>query len=113
MISIGGIIGAGLFVSSSAAIAAAGPAIVLSYLITGTLVLLVMRMLGEMAVALPKVRVVHRFSARGARALGGVRGGLAVLVFLGHHRAGRGDRRGQHSASVGFRSSRCWSSGSA
>ena len=36
MISIGGIIGAGLFVGSSAAIAATGPAIVLSYLITGT-----------------------------------------------------------------------------
>ena len=48
MISIGGIIGAGLFVGSSASIAAVGPAIVLSYLITGTLVLLVMRMLGEM-----------------------------------------------------------------
>ena len=55
MISIGGIIGAGLFVSSSAAIAAVGPAIVLSYLITGVLVLLVMRMLGEMALALPGV----------------------------------------------------------
>src|SRR5437870_2319408 len=39
MISIGGIIGAGLFVGSSASIAATGPAVVLSYLITGTLVL--------------------------------------------------------------------------
>jgi len=56
MISIGGIIGAGLFVGSSASIAATGPAIVLSYAITGTLVLLVMRMLAEMAVALPAVR---------------------------------------------------------
>jgi len=56
MISIGGMIGAGLFVGSSSSIAATGPAIVLSYLITGTLVLLVMRMLGEMAVALPAVR---------------------------------------------------------
>ena len=53
MISIGGIIGAGLFVGSSAAIAAAGPGIILSYLITGALILLVMRMLGEMAVANP------------------------------------------------------------
>src|SRR6202051_266880 len=53
MISIGGIIGAGLFVGSSAAIAATGPAVVLSYLLTGLLVLLVMRMLGEMAVANP------------------------------------------------------------
>jgi L-asparagine transporter-like permease len=54
MISIGGIIGAGLFVGSSAAIAAAGPAAVLSYLIAGLLLLLLMRMLGEMAVALPQ-----------------------------------------------------------
>jgi GABA permease len=65
MISIGGMIGAGLFVSSSAAIAATGPAIVVSYLITGTLVLLVMRMLGEMAVALPAVRSFTEFARAG------------------------------------------------
>lgn len=65
MISIGGIIGAGLFVSSSAAIAAAGPAIVVSYLITGTLVLLVMRMLGEMAIAMPEVRSFTEFARAG------------------------------------------------
>ncbi|MBF8781348.1 amino acid permease [Pseudomonas fulva] len=53
MISIAGIIGAGLFIGSSNAIATAGPAILLSYAITGLLVLLVMRMLGEMAVANP------------------------------------------------------------
>ncbi|MGV8790249.1 amino acid permease, partial [Pseudomonas aeruginosa] len=35
------------------AIAAAGPAALLAYLIAGTLVVLVMRMLGEMAVASP------------------------------------------------------------
>jgi GABA permease len=65
MISIGGMIGAGLFVSSSAAIAATGPAIVLSYLITGTLVLLVMRMLGDMAVAQPAVRSFTEFARAG------------------------------------------------
>jgi GABA permease len=65
MISIGGMIGAGLFVSSSAAIAATGPAIVLSYLITGTLVLLVMRMLGEMVVAQPAVRSFTEFARAG------------------------------------------------
>jgi GABA permease len=65
MISIGGIIGAGLFVGSSAAIDAAGPAIVLSYLITGALVLLVMRMLGEMAVALPQLRSFTEFPRAG------------------------------------------------
>ena len=62
MISIGGIIGAGLFVASSATIAAAGPAIVLSYLIAGAMVLLVMRMLGEMAIALPNVRSFPDFA---------------------------------------------------
>ncbi|MCE1116791.1 MULTISPECIES: amino acid permease [Pseudomonas] len=53
MISIAGIIGAGLFIGSSNAIASAGPAILISYAMTGLLVLLVMRMLGEMAVANP------------------------------------------------------------
>ena len=53
MISIAGIIGAGLFIGSSNAIASAGPAILISYAMTGLLVLLVMRMLGEMAVAKP------------------------------------------------------------
>ena len=65
MISIGGIIGAGLFVGSSVTIAAAGPAIILSYLIAGTMVLLVMRMLGEMAVALPQVRSFSDFARTG------------------------------------------------
>ena len=53
MISIAGIIGAGLFIGSSKAIATAGPAILLSYAFTGMLVLVVMRMLGEMAVSQP------------------------------------------------------------
>ena len=53
MISIGGVIGAGLFVGSSAAIAGSGPGVLLSYLLAGTVALLVMRMLGEMAIAEP------------------------------------------------------------
>lgn len=55
MISLGGIIGAGLFVGSSATIGAIGPAAFLSYLAAGIVVMLVMRMLGEMAVAIPGV----------------------------------------------------------
>jgi GABA permease len=53
MISFGGIIGAGLFVGSGAAIHIGGPAVLLTYLGCGGLVFLIMRMLGEMAVALP------------------------------------------------------------
>ena len=55
MISLGGIIGAGLFVGSSAAIASIGPAVILCYILAGILILLTMRMLSELAVALPGV----------------------------------------------------------
>lgn len=65
MITIGGIIGAGLFVSSSAAIAVTGPAVVLTYLLTGILLLMVMRMLGEMAVSHPEVRSFTEFARLG------------------------------------------------
>ncbi|MBF7684649.1 GABA permease [Acinetobacter sp. B10A] len=53
MLSIAGVIGAGLFIGSGRAIASAGPAVLLSYLAAGTLVVLVMRMLSEMAIAKP------------------------------------------------------------
>jgi GABA permease len=53
MIAIGGVIGAGLFVGSGVVIQSAGPAAVLSFALTGTLVVVVMRMLGEMAAAFP------------------------------------------------------------
>ena len=65
MIAIGGIVGAGLFVGSSAAIAAAGPAILVTYAMTGFLVLLIMRMLGEMAVGMPEVRSFTEFARVG------------------------------------------------
>src|SRR5579872_738498 len=62
MITIGGIIGAGLFVASSAAISEAGPAVIISYALTGLLILLIMRMLGEMAVEMPQVRSFTEFT---------------------------------------------------
>ncbi|MEC2222055.1 MULTISPECIES: GABA permease [Heyndrickxia] len=49
MISIGGVIGAGLFMGSGAVIHSAGPGAVISYALAGLLVIFVMRMLGEMA----------------------------------------------------------------
>lgn len=53
MIAIGGIIGAGLFVGSSTAIATAGPAVIVSYGIAGLVILMIMRMLSEMAMLTP------------------------------------------------------------
>ncbi|MFJ9517918.1 amino acid permease [Kitasatospora sp. NPDC101801] len=67
MIAIGGVIGAGLFVGSGAGIASTGPGILLSYALAGVLVVMVMRMLGEMAAADPQS---GSFSAYADRALG-------------------------------------------
>lgn len=53
MLALGGVIGAGLFVGSSAVIATAGPGAFITYAITGVIVALIMRMLGEMASAQP------------------------------------------------------------
>src|ERR1700684_1098133 len=53
MIALGGVIGAGLFVGASAAIELGGPGVFLLYAACGLLVFLIMRMLGEMAVARP------------------------------------------------------------
>ncbi|MFD5600370.1 amino acid permease [Leucobacter sp. NPDC058333] len=55
MITLGGIIGASLFVGSGNVIREVGPAAILSYLIGGLLVFLAMRMLGEMAAARPAI----------------------------------------------------------
>ena len=53
MITVGGIIGAGLFVGSSASIATIGPACVVSYALAGLVILFIMRMLSELAAAAP------------------------------------------------------------
>ena len=55
MIAFGGSIGAGLFVGSGAIIQITGPAAVFTALMAGILVILVMRMLGEMVVAKPSL----------------------------------------------------------
>lgn len=53
MIALGGVIGAGLFVGSGVVINTVGPAAWITYAATGVLIVLVMRMLGEMAAANP------------------------------------------------------------
>ena len=53
MMGLGSAIGAGLFLATGIGIRTAGPAILVSYALAGVLVALVMRMLAEMAAALP------------------------------------------------------------
>ncbi|MBB1242236.1 amino acid permease [Streptomyces durbertensis] len=78
MIALGGVIGAGLFVGSGAGIAAAGPSIVLAFAVSGLLVMLVMRMLGEMSAAHP---ASGSFSVHAERALGPWAGFTAGWIF--------------------------------
>lgn len=53
MMGLGSAIGAGLFLGSGVGIAAAGPAVLVSYLIAGAMVIIVMHAIGEMAAAKP------------------------------------------------------------
>ncbi|WP_084210857.1 amino acid permease [Pseudonocardia acaciae] len=53
MIAIGGVIGAGLFVGSGSVVNQAGPAALVAYVVSGGLVVLIMRMLAELSVAAP------------------------------------------------------------
>ncbi|GAB7188615.1 amino acid permease [Kitasatospora sp. Ki12] len=78
MIALGGAIGAGLFVGSGVGIAAAGPGIVVSYVVAGVLTVLVMRMLGEMSAARPGS---GSFSAHATRAWGPWAGLLAGWMY--------------------------------
>ncbi len=51
MMGLGSAIGAGLFLGSGVGVQAAGPAVLVSYLVAGALVIIVMNALGEMAAA--------------------------------------------------------------
>ncbi|MFF2027408.1 amino acid permease, partial [Streptomyces sp. NPDC058171] len=64
MIAIGGVIGAGLFVGSGVAIRDIGPAAFIAYAISGAVVIMVMRMLAEMAVANPSTGSFADYSRR-------------------------------------------------
>ncbi len=78
MIAMGGVIGAGLFVGSGVVIGSAGPGAFLSYAITGILIIMVMRMLGEMAVANPST---GSFADYARNALGGWAGFSTAWLY--------------------------------
>ncbi|AZA11153.1 amino acid permease [Corynebacterium gerontici] len=67
MMGLGSAIGAGLFLGTGVGIAAAGPAVLIAYIIAGAIVVFVMQMLGEMASARP---ASGSFSIYGEQAFG-------------------------------------------
>ena len=81
MIALGGVIGAGLFVGSGVVVQSAGPAAVLSFALTGLLVVLVMRMLGEMAAAYPAVGGFYEYNRLALGALAGFLTGWMYWYF--------------------------------
>jgi GABA permease len=81
MIAIGGIIGAGLFVGSSTTISQAGPAAVFSFAIAGFIILLVMRMISEMAIAVDGVQTFPDFARAGLGHLAGFLSGWLYWYF--------------------------------
>ena len=65
MLSLGGVIGTGLFLSSGYTIAQAGPlGAILSYLVGAVVVYLVMLSLGELAVAMPVTGSFHTYATK-------------------------------------------------
>ncbi len=81
MIAFGGVIGAGLFVGSGVVIRATGPAAVLSFALTGALVVLVMRMLGEMAAAYPAIGGFYEYNRLALGDLAGFMTGWMYWYF--------------------------------
>ena len=83
MISIGGIVGGGLFVGSSTSIRAAGPAAFISYALTGVIILMIMRMLSEMAASSPHSRSFTEYARAGlGNGAGFVTGWLYWYVWV-------------------------------
>ncbi len=81
MIALGGVIGAGLFVGSGGVIRSAGPAAVISFALTGTLIVLVMRMLGEMAAAHPSIGGFYEYNRMALGELAGFLTGWMYWYF--------------------------------
>jgi GABA permease len=78
MIAIGGVIGAGLFVGSGVVINSVGPGAFLTYALTGVLIVMVMRMLGEMATANP---ATGSFAEYARQSLGGWAGFSVAWLY--------------------------------
>ena len=65
MMGLGSAIGAGLFVGTGKAISTAGPAVLISYLLAGAMVIIVMMLLAEMASAMPSSGAFSTYADHG------------------------------------------------
>ncbi|GHS84186.1 putative GABA permease [Pseudomonas sp. PAGU 2196] len=81
MMSIAGVIGGSLFVGSGSVIHSAGPAAFLAFLVGGVLMMLIMRMLGEMATSSPDT---GSFSTYADRAIGRWAGFTIGWLYWGY-----------------------------
>ena len=84
---LGSTIGAGLFLGTGVAIAAAGPAVLVAYVIAGALAILVMQMLGEMGTVIPASGSFSEYAEHGIGRWAGFTQGwiywLATVAVLG------------------------------
>lgn len=81
MMSIAGVIGGSLFVGSGSVIHSAGPAAFLAFMVGGILMMLIMRMLGEMATSSPDT---GSFSTYAERAIGRWAGFTIGWLYWGY-----------------------------
>src|SRR5258707_4672138 len=94
LMGMGAAIGAGFFLSSGSAIHEAGPGLLLAYLLAGTVMYLIMRALGELAVAHPSAGSFTTYATEVLSPLAGLIMGWsywlgALLVGIAGITAGR------------------------
>lgn len=87
MMGLGSTIGAGLFLGTGVGISAAGPAVLVAYIIAGTLAILIMQMLGEMGTVIPASGSFSEYAEHGIGHWAGFTQGwiywLATVAVLG------------------------------
>ncbi|NUS82110.1 MAG: amino acid permease [Streptomyces sp.] len=82
MIAIGGAIGTGLFYGSGWAVATAGPAIIVTYVVASVAIYFIMRALGEMSVEEPVSGAYISYANRYIHRFAGFLNGWNAFIFL-------------------------------
>lgn len=82
MMGLGSAIGAGLFVGTGQAISTAGPAVIISYLLAGAMVIVVMMLLAEMAAAMPSSGAFSTYAEKGVGRWAGFAVGWSYWFML-------------------------------